>query len=164
MIHVQVTQRSLYEVRERPSKTYSWKVFIMSNVIAEIPWSSMFPQILSFLLPKITLTPLCPTVLMGVVIYFTWYYPIGYYRNAIPTDAVHLRGALMFLYIEMFMLFTSTFAIMIVAGIDTAETAGNIANLLFLMCLIFCGWVFFLWPVFAPPHLERLLIWPLLHD
>lgn len=45
----------------------------------------------------------------------------------------------MFLYIEMFMLFTSTFAIMIVAGIDTAETAGNIANLLFLMCLIFCG-------------------------
>lgn len=129
-------------MRERPSKTYSWKVFIMSNVIAEIPWSSMFPQVLSFPFLRITLMLFRPAVLMGVVIYFTWYYPIGYYRNAIPTDAVHLRGALMFLYIEMFMLFTSTFAIMIVAGIDTAETAGNIANLLFLMCLIFCGWVF----------------------
>ncbi|OXG77982.1 ATP-binding cassette, subfamily G (WHITE), member 2, PDR [Cryptococcus neoformans A2-102-5] len=104
-----LTQRSLYEVRERPSKTYSWKVFIMSNVIAEIPWSTSI------------------------------YYPIGYYRNAIPTDSVHLRVDLMFLYIEMFMLFTSTFAIMIVAGIDTAETAGNIANLLFLMCHIFWG-------------------------
>jgi len=34
-----VTQRSLYEVRERPSKTYSWKVFILSNIVVEIPWS-----------------------------------------------------------------------------------------------------------------------------
>lgn len=121
----------------------------MSNVIAEIPWSSMFPQVLSFPFLRVALIPLCPAVLMGVVIYFTWYYPIGYYRNAIPTDAVHLRGALMFLYIEMFMLFTSTFAIMIVAGIDTAETAGNIANLLFLMCLIFCGWVLLSYPSFC---------------
>ncbi|WVO15160.1 hypothetical protein L204_102804 [Cryptococcus depauperatus] len=112
-----VTQRSLYEVRERPSKTYSWKVFILSNIVSEIPWA----------------------ILMGAVIYFTWYYPIGYYRNAIPTDSVHLRGALMFLYTEMFMLFTSTFAIMVVAGIPTAETAGNIANLIFSLCLVFCG-------------------------
>ncbi|KAK8846877.1 hypothetical protein IAR55_005967 [Kwoniella newhampshirensis] len=112
-----VTQRSLYEVRERPSKTYSWKVFILSNIMAEIPWA----------------------ILMGAVMYFTWYYPIGYYRNAIPTNTVHLRGALMFLYIETFLLFTSTFAIMIVSGIETAETAGNIANLLFSLCLIFCG-------------------------
>lgn len=35
-----VTQRALYESRERPSKTYSWKVFIMSNIVVEIPWSS----------------------------------------------------------------------------------------------------------------------------
>jgi ABC-type multidrug transport system permease subunit len=33
-----VTQRSLYEVRERPSKTYSWIVFMVSNIMAEIPW------------------------------------------------------------------------------------------------------------------------------
>ncbi|WWD22190.1 hypothetical protein CI109_106681 [Kwoniella shandongensis] len=112
-----VTQRSLYEVRERPSKTYSWKVFILSNLVSEVPWS----------------------ILMGAVIYFTWYYPIGYYRNAIPTDTVHLRGASMFLFIETFLLFTSSFAIMIVSGIETAETAGNIANLLFSLCLIFCG-------------------------
>jgi ATP-binding cassette subfamily G (WHITE) protein 2 (PDR) len=34
-----VTQRSLYEVRERPSKTYSWKVFMLSQIVVEIPWS-----------------------------------------------------------------------------------------------------------------------------
>ena len=28
---------------------------------------------------------------------------------------------------------------MIIAGIDTAETAGNITNLLFTLCLLFCG-------------------------
>jgi ATP-binding cassette subfamily G (WHITE) protein 2 (PDR) len=34
-----VVQRSLYEVRERPSKTYSWKIFVLSNIAVEIPWS-----------------------------------------------------------------------------------------------------------------------------
>ncbi|WVQ84194.1 hypothetical protein IAT38_006345 [Cryptococcus sp. DSM 104549] len=112
-----VTQRSLYEVRERPSKTYSWKVFILSNLVAEIPWSFG----------------------LGVIMFFTWYYPIGLYKNAYLTDKVDERGALVFLFVEMFMIFTSTFAIMIVAGIDTSETAGNVANLLFVACLIFCG-------------------------
>lgn len=36
-----VTQRSLYEVRERPSKTYSWKAFMMSNILVEIPWNAL---------------------------------------------------------------------------------------------------------------------------
>ena len=33
-----VSQRSLYEVRERPSKAYSWKAFFIANVIVEIPY------------------------------------------------------------------------------------------------------------------------------
>ncbi|MGG6495547.1 UNVERIFIED_CONTAM: ABC transporter permease, partial [Bacteroidetes bacterium 56_B9] len=28
-----VTQRSLYEVRERPSKAYSWVAFIIANIV-----------------------------------------------------------------------------------------------------------------------------------
>ena len=112
-----VTQRSLYEARERPSKTYSWKVFILSNIVVEIPWS----------------------VLVGTLFFFAWYYPIGYYRNAEYTHTVHVRGALMWLYMMVFFLFTSTFSTAIVAGMDMAETAGNIANLMFSLCLIFCG-------------------------
>jgi ABC-type multidrug transport system permease subunit/ABC-type multidrug transport system ATPase subunit len=112
-----VTQRSLYEVRERPSKTYSWKVFIISNIIVEIPWNT----------------------LMGALIFFCWYYPIGLYRNAEPTGAVAERGGLMFLYIWAFLMFTSTFAHLVIAGMDSAENAGNIANLMFSLCLIFCG-------------------------
>ncbi len=83
-----VTQRDLYEVRERPSRTYSWRVFMLSNIVVEIPW----------------------TTLMAVLMFFCWYYPIGLYRNAEPTGAVNERGALVFLFVWAFMMFTSTFA------------------------------------------------------
>ena len=112
-----VTQRSLYEARERPSKTYSWKVFMLSNITVELPWHT----------------------LMAVIIYFCFYYPIGMYKNAIPAHQLHERGALMFLFILEFLLLTSTFTDMVIAGIDTAETAGNIAQLLFSLMLIFSG-------------------------
>jgi ATP-binding cassette subfamily G (WHITE) protein 2 (PDR) len=112
-----VTQRALYEVRERPSKAYSWQAFMISNIIVELPWNS----------------------LMAVLIYFCWYYPIGLYKNAEYTDAVTLRGFQLFLFVWMFLLFTSTFTHMVIAGIDNAETGGNLANLMFSLCLIFCG-------------------------
>ncbi|KAK9476559.1 ABC-2 type transporter-domain-containing protein [Lipomyces japonicus] len=111
------TQRGLYEVRERPSKTYSWQAFIASNIFAEIPW-----QILS-----------------AVFTFFSWYYPIGLYKNAEPTNSVHERGALTFLLILAFFIFTSTFAHMMVAGVELADNAANLANLCFALSLIFCG-------------------------
>ncbi|KAL9111781.1 MAG: hypothetical protein Q9227_003840 [Pyrenula ochraceoflavens] len=112
-----VTQRSLYEARERPSKTYSWKVFILSNIIVELPWNA----------------------LMSVLIFVCFYYPIGMYRNTFPTDSLNSRSTLMWLFMLAFLLFTSTFTDMVVAGIELAETAGNIANLLFSLTLVFCG-------------------------
>jgi ABC-type multidrug transport system permease subunit len=112
-----VTQRALYESRERASKTYSWQVFILSNIAVEIPWNS----------------------LMAVIMFFSWYYPIGLYRNAEPTNSVTERSGLMFLFIWAFLIFTSTFTDLVVAGVETAEAAGNIAQLLFSLTLIFCG-------------------------
>lgn len=49
-----VKQRELYEARERPSKTYSWQAFMLSNILSELPYD----------------------VLMGTMIFFCWYYPI----------------------------------------------------------------------------------------
>ena len=112
-----VTQRALYEVRERPSKTYSWKAFMFANIFVELPWNS----------------------LMAVIIFFCFYYPIGLYANAVPTDSVHLRGVQFFLFVWQFLLFTSSFTNMMIAGIADAESGGNIANLLFSLSLIFCG-------------------------
>ena len=115
-----VTQRALYEVRERPSKTYSWKIFMLSNIAVELPWNS----------------------LMSVLIFLTWYYPIGLNKNASAAGQTHERGALMFLFIWTFLIFSSTFTNMVIAGIDTAEAAGNLANLMFSLTLIFCGYVY----------------------
>ncbi|KAL8834803.1 MAG: hypothetical protein Q9170_003599, partial [Blastenia crenularia] len=112
-----VTQRALYEVRERPSKTYSWQVFILSNILVEIPWNA----------------------LMAIIVFVSWYYPIGLRQNAVEADQVAERGALMFLFILAFMIFAGTFTNMVIAGIETAEAAGNITNLLFSLSLIFCG-------------------------
>ncbi|KAL4953269.1 ABC-2 type transporter-domain-containing protein [Aspergillus filifer] len=112
-----VTQRAIYEVRERPSKMYSWRVFMASNIIVELPWN----------------------LLVAILMFFCWYYPVGLYRNAEPTDAVHERGGLMFLFLLTFLWFTSTFAHMVIAGVENAETGGNIANLIFALLLLFCG-------------------------
>ncbi|KAL2015963.1 hypothetical protein VTK56DRAFT_4498 [Thermocarpiscus australiensis] len=112
-----VIQRSLYEVRERPSKVYSWKVFMLSQIIVELPWNT----------------------LMAALMYFCWYYPVGLQANAAVAGQTTERGALMFLLLVAFLLFTSTFTDFIIAGFETAEAGGNIANLLFSLCLIFCG-------------------------
>lgn len=112
-----VTQRNLYEARERPSKTYSWQVFMISNIVVELPWNT----------------------LVSFFLFACWYYPIGLYHNAEPTDSVTLRGAQMWLFIWTFLLFSSTFAHFMIAGFESAENAGNTGNMLFMLCLLFCG-------------------------
>ena len=109
--------RELYEIRERPSKTYSWTVFILSNVIAEIPWQT----------------------LLAVVQFVTWYYPVGMYRNAVATDQLNERGALMFLIIWSFLVFSSTFSQMLGTIMPDAATGVNISALFWSLSLIFCG-------------------------
>ncbi|OJD25967.1 hypothetical protein ACJ73_02666 [Blastomyces percursus] len=52
-------QRSLYEVRERPSKSYQWTTFVLSNILVEAVWNT----------------------LMAVLIYFCWYYPVGTFSH-----------------------------------------------------------------------------------
>jgi ATP-binding cassette subfamily G (WHITE) protein 2 (PDR) len=115
-----VVQRSIYEARERPAKTYSWQVFILSNIFVELPWNT----------------------LMSVLIYVSWYYPTGFYRNAEVTNTVAARGGTMLLVLWVWMMYTSTFAYMMQAGVELAEMAGNYANLLFILSLIFCGYIF----------------------
>ncbi|KKZ64366.1 hypothetical protein EMCG_09652 [[Emmonsia] crescens] len=99
-----VAQRALYEVCEGSSKTYSWKTIIISNIFVELPWNS----------------------LMSVLMFLCWYYPVGLYNNAEPTYAVNLRAMQMWLVLWKFLIFSSTFAHLMIA----AENAGNLGNLL----------------------------------
>ena len=106
-----VIQRSLYEVRERPSKSYSWAAFIIANVAVEIPWQ----------------------VLAGIVSWATYYFPV-YGASQAP----HRQG-LMLLFVFQFFIFTSTFATFVISALPDAETGGTIATLMFMMTLVFNG-------------------------
>ncbi|KAK8188116.1 putative ABC transporter [Phyllosticta capitalensis] len=111
-----VSQRSLYEARERPSKTYAWPAFLLSNIIVELPWN---------------------TLMAGLI--FPVYYLIGLQRNAAEADAAPTRAGLMFLLIWAMLIFTSTFGALAIAALSTPEAGANVANLCFSLSLVFCG-------------------------
>ncbi|KAJ5166844.1 uncharacterized protein N7482_005625 [Penicillium canariense] len=106
-----VIQRSLYEVRERPSKAYSWAAFLIANVIVEIPYQ----------------------VLVGIISWACYYYPIY------GAEQASQRQGLMLLLVVQFYIFTSTFASLVIASLPDAETGGTIATLMFIMTLTFNG-------------------------
>ena len=112
-----ISQRSLYEVRERPSKAYSWKIFMLSQIVVEIPWATL------------------ASVFMWAFIY----YPVGFYRNADVAGQGAERGVLMWLLFWQFILFACTLSTTCVSFAKSAEAGGNNANLLFMLAFFFCG-------------------------
>ncbi|KAN0109951.1 putative ABC transporter CDR4 [Hyaloscypha variabilis] len=108
-----ILQRDLYEVRERPSKAYSWKAFLIANIIVEIPYQ----------------------ILLGVMVFASYFYPI-YTKGGIPPS---VRQGLILLLIVQFFVFASTFAHMLISALPDSETAGNIATLMFSLTLTFNG-------------------------
>lgn len=91
-----VTQRSLYEVRERPSKAYSWAAFIIANIVVELPYQ----------------------LFLGVVVWACYYFPV------FGAEQAPDRQGLMLLFIVQFFLFASTFAELVISSLPDAQTAG----------------------------------------
>lgn len=76
---------------------------------------------------------------MAIFCYLVWFYPVGLYQNAEYTDTVHSRSTLTMLVIWAAFLFASSFAHMLIAGMDSAEIASAFSNILFIMMYAFCG-------------------------
>jgi ATP-binding cassette, subfamily G (WHITE), member 2, PDR len=116
-----IDNREIFEARERQSKTYSWPVFVAANVVVELVWQS----------------------LTAIPVFVAWYYPTGFWRNGLDdssgTFGMNQRAILTFLLIWLFFVFASTLSQAIAAGMHDSLTAVNIANLLFTLCLLFCG-------------------------
>ena len=117
MLPLYVKQRSIYEVRERPSKTFTWWVFLAAQITSEFPWN----------------------LFCGTVSFFCWYYPIGFYSNAASTGTTAQRGALAWLLLVGLFNYASTLGLACIAGIEEEQNGANVASLLFTMCLNFCG-------------------------
>lgn len=105
-----ITQRSLYEVRERPSKAYSWIAFVLANIIVEIPYQLM----------------------AGLLIWACFYYPVV----GIQTSD---RQGLVLLFVLQLFLYASSFAQMTIAAMPDAQTASSFVTVLVLMSILFNG-------------------------
>ena len=102
-----VTQRDLYEVRERPSKAYSWGAFLIANIIVEIPYQ----------------------IFTGILVFACFYYPV------VGVQSSERQGLVLLFCIEFF-IYASSFAHLLIAALPDAQTAGGIATTLFAMTLI----------------------------
>ena len=51
-----IATRTIYEVRERPSRMYSWTAFVTSQLLIELPWN----------------------VLASNLLFFCWYWTVGF--------------------------------------------------------------------------------------
>ncbi|KAI3201102.1 hypothetical protein CBS147311_5163 [Penicillium roqueforti] len=105
-----VSQRSLYEGRERPSKSYSWKAFLIANMVVELPYM----------------------VIMGILTYGSYFYAVV----GIPDS---LTQGTVLLFCIIFFIYASTFTHMVIAGLPDETTASAVVVLLFAMSLTFCG-------------------------
>ncbi|KAH6844637.1 ABC-2 type transporter-domain-containing protein [Chaetomium sp. MPI-CAGE-AT-0009] len=105
-----IKQRSLYEVRERPSKMYHWSALLIANIVAEVPYQ----------------------IFLGVLVFAAFSYPV------FGIVASESQG-LILLFCVQFFVYVSTFGHACIAALPDVETAANIANLAFSMTQLFCG-------------------------
>lgn len=105
-----VNQRSLYEVRERPSKAYSWKAFLLANIVVEIPYN----------------------IILAVLVFGSYYYAV---QGIQPS----LRQGMVLLFLIEFFIYAGTFAHLCIVAMPDAQTAAAIVTLLFAMSLLFNG-------------------------
>ncbi|KAH9868944.1 hypothetical protein J1614_008021 [Plenodomus biglobosus] len=106
-----ITQRSLYESRERPSKAYSWIAFMIANIVVELPYG----------------------IVAGILAFASFYYPV------VGANQDSSRQGLVLMFMIQLLVYTSTFAAMTIAALPDAMTAAGLVSLLTLMSILFNG-------------------------
>lgn len=106
-----ITQRSLYESRERPSKAYSWIAFMIANIVVELPYG----------------------IFAGTLTFASFYYAV------VGAGQSSERQGLVLMFCMQLLVYTSTFAAMTIAALPNAETASGLVSLLTLMSILFNG-------------------------
>jgi ATP-binding cassette, subfamily G (WHITE), member 2, PDR len=129
-----VVQRTLYEARERQSKTYAWQTFVLSNLVIEMVWNAVSSPRIHF-----SHNVLIFFQIMAIFCFLVWFYPVGLYRNMEPTDSVDIRSFHTLLLVLVTFLFASSLAHLLIAGAPSEEVAGAFATLLSIMLYAFCG-------------------------
>ncbi|KAL6943216.1 ATP-binding cassette multidrug transporter pdr5 [Hanseniaspora osmophila] len=114
---IYISQREMYEARERPARTFSWIAFMLAQITVEVPYNFV----------------------AGTIAFFCYYYPVGMYNNASHAGQLHERGALFWLYAVGYYVYIGSTALMVAAPFEIIATGGNLASLMFTMALSFNG-------------------------
>lgn len=104
-----IDKRTVYEVRERPSRIYSWSAFTTAYLLVEIPWN-LFSSLLLFL---------------------CWYWTVGF-----PSDRA---GYTYLMLGVVFPLYYSSFALAIAAVSPNAEIGNILFSTFFSFVITFNG-------------------------
>ncbi|TQN73727.1 ZEB2-regulated ABC transporter 1, partial [Colletotrichum shisoi] len=119
ILPVFVSQRTMYEARERPSKSYSWVAFFGANMLVEAVWNSVS---MAFIPPLFSHDPrpLPPSMIDR-------------------TGTEHSRATTICFFVWACFIFASTFAHFVIAGLDSHDVASAVVGLLTVMMFGFCG-------------------------
>ncbi|RDB27092.1 Brefeldin A resistance protein [Hypsizygus marmoreus] len=101
--------REIYEIRERPSRMYSWTALITSQFLAEIPWNFLGSGLL----------------------FLCWFWTVGFDNSR--------AGYTYLMFGVMFPLFYTSFAMAVAAMVANAEMAALVFSVLFSFVLTFNG-------------------------
>lgn len=97
--------RSIYEIRERPSRMYSWSSLITSMFVAELPWN----------------------ILGSSIFYLCWYWTVGFPNSR--------AGYTYLMYGVVFPLYYTSLAQAVAAMVPNAQIAALVFSFLFSFVL-----------------------------
>lgn len=104
--------RKIYDVREKHSNMYHWSVFIVSNVLVEIPVN----------------------LVVSSIGFICWYFPVGWWR-----DVSAARGISMYAVYILYQVYYTTFSQAVAVVSPNAETAAMLTVLFYTFVLAFSG-------------------------
>ncbi|KDR70391.1 hypothetical protein GALMADRAFT_254847 [Galerina marginata CBS 339.88] len=104
-----INMRKIYEIRERPSRMYSWTALISSQMLIELPWN----------------------ILGSTILFFTWYWTVGFESSR--------AGYTFLMMGVVFPVYYSTFAQAVASMAPSAEIAALLFSFLFSFVITFNG-------------------------
>ncbi|KAF8196094.1 pleiotropic drug resistance ABC transporter [Pholiota molesta] len=104
-----INMRSIYEIRERPSRMYSWSALVASQILIELPWN----------------------VLGSFILFISWYWTVGFENSR--------AGYTFLMIVIAFPFYYTTFGQAVAAMSPSAEIAAVLFSFLFSFVITFNG-------------------------
>jgi ABC-type multidrug transport system permease subunit len=100
----------LYQVQERPSKTYAWPAFLIAQILAEIPYQ----------------------IFLGILIFAIWHYTV------LGVQTAEQEGLILLFFVAL-LLWAGTLAQLVISAVPNSEAAAMLATVMFSLSLLFSG-------------------------